>query len=306
MLGLKIFFVVNLCMALSFDPKGLLRLHHLSNMKKGFAIDPIEKDDISMDTEDLGGQTAELEAAIADMQQSGENTELLIDDVVNPMSNQAFQSPVFVDQPEYEALGPGMFQPDTSIQDQLVQEQFLKRDVIEDVDNPPSGMAQFWGDVYQSESNRGKMRLFDQHQSDYDDINSEARNSIANASILAGDIFSGDEGIQGHKLAEILTQTALHESGGGRYDEQQGGGPAQGYWQVEPTTARDLLKNSRAYFGPKAKAAINEAMGSNIDLNNLSDDELDRLLKTPMGGAIFGGAKYLAGAKAKGRLDFLR
>ena len=137
MFGLKIFFVVNLCMALSFDPKGLLRLHHLSNMKKGFAIDPIEKDDISMDTEDLGGQTAELEAAIADMQQSGENTELLIDDVVNPMSNQAFQSPVFVDQPEYEALGPGMFQPDTTLQDNLVSEQFQNRDMMEKMSQMP-------------------------------------------------------------------------------------------------------------------------------------------------------------------------
>ena len=44
-------------MALSFDPRGLLRLHQLANKKywqMGFAIDPVEKDDISMDTEDLG------------------------------------------------------------------------------------------------------------------------------------------------------------------------------------------------------------------------------------------------------------
>ena len=70
-------------MALSFDPRGLRRLHQLSLNKnnfgkKGFAIDPIEKDDISMDTEDLGGNAQEFEAAVRDMAQEGENTDLLI------------------------------------------------------------------------------------------------------------------------------------------------------------------------------------------------------------------------------------
>ena len=141
MFGLKIFFVVNLSMALSFDPRGLRRLHDLSLNKtnfgkKGFAIDPIEKDEITMDTEDLGGNATEFEAAVADMQQEGENTDLLVDNVVNPASNQAFQSPILMDQPEYEPLGPGMFQPDTSMQDQLVNEQFQNRDAIESVTKP--------------------------------------------------------------------------------------------------------------------------------------------------------------------------
>ena len=159
MFGLKIFFVVNLCMALSFDPKGLLRLHHLSNMKKGFAIDPIEKDDISMDTEDLGGKGvsaydsmteeeyygvsdintgSSFETAINDMQNEGESTELLIDNVVNPQSNQAFGSPIFEDGVSEEPLGPGMFQPDTTIQDNLVSEQFQNRDFMEKMSQMPA------------------------------------------------------------------------------------------------------------------------------------------------------------------------
>ena len=86
-----------MAMALSFDPKGILRLHQLANKKygqKGFAIDPVEKDDISMDTEDLGGEKQALEAALNDMWQNGENTDMLVDNVVNPGYNSAFQAPV--------------------------------------------------------------------------------------------------------------------------------------------------------------------------------------------------------------------
>ena len=42
-------------------------------------------------------------------------------------------------------LGPGMFQPDTTIQDKLAQEQFLNRNVIESV-TKPSRARQFLGE----------------------------------------------------------------------------------------------------------------------------------------------------------------
>ena len=52
------------------------------------------------------------------------------------------------------------------------------------------------------------------------------------------------------RAVQILTATALHESMGLRYDQQLGGGPALGFFQMEPGTAADHLRwvcnNARA------------------------------------------------------------
>ena len=37
---------------------------------------------------------------------------------------------------------------------------------------------------------------------------------------------------------------------------QYGGGPARSYWQVEPKTAMDVVKNSSAFFGKKVSRKI--------------------------------------------------
>jgi len=236
MFGLKIFFVVNLCMALSFDPKGLLRLHHLSNMKKGVAIDPIEKDDISMDTEDLGGQTAELEAAIADMQQSGENTELLIEDVVNPMSNQAFQSPVFVDQPEYEALGPG-YGGFPSVDDGLVTELIQNNAAVSE------GIPQ----------EQRKQRTLDE-------AISEANTLFSDAGMLSDQ-------------TEFMRRMAATES---NYGKAKLGDYSYGAFQIDPIKYRDFVERSEGGAAGERADLANQYLreqfeDENFDIRNLFD-----------------------------------
>lgn len=52
-----------------------------------------------------------------------------------------------------------------------------------------------------------------------------------------------------HSLAaeSLLIGTAAQESGGGRYLEQLGGGPALGIYQMEPGTHRDIWQNFLAH-----------------------------------------------------------
>ncbi len=70
-------------------------------------------------------------------------------------------------------------------------------------------------------------------------------------------IFDGDDGHSAAEIKDYLEKTGAVESG---YTTkiQMGGGPARSYWQVEPKTAMDLVKNSSAYFGPKFKKMFGE------------------------------------------------
>ncbi len=45
----------------------------------------------------------------------------------------------------------------------------------------------------------------------------------------------------------LVVGTALHESGGLRWLEQLGGGPARGVYQIEPATHDDMWKNFLGY-----------------------------------------------------------
>ena len=67
---------------------------------------------------------------------------------------------------------------------------------------------------------------------------------------VAAHIFDGDDGHSGAELTDYLEKTGAVESAY-RTKVQKGGGPARSYWQVEPATAMDLVKNSSPLFGPK-------------------------------------------------------
>ena len=219
-------------------------------------------------------------AAVRDMENAGMDVDII------PNSDMAFKQA----------------EPDNTKVDILVD------DVTKNIFKPMD-MADVWGATYQSESDSDKMALFREHQANFaDPTQSKALQSISNVSDIAGDVFDGDEGISGSKLADLLYATGIHESGGGQWNRQKGGGPALGYFQVEPKTAKDLIKNSSAYFGPKAKSHFKSILGKDVNLSNISDKDLESLLMSDLGSAIFAGAKYLAGAKTKGSayLDYLK
>jgi len=92
---------------------------------------------------------------------------------------------------------------------------------------------------------------------------------------VASYIFDGDDGHSASEIKDYLEKTGAVESGY-RNKIQIGGGPARSYWQVEPETAMDLVKNSSAYFGPKFR----KRFGDNAleYLQGLNEQEMSDLL----------------------------
>ena len=109
---------------------------------------------------------------------------------------------------------------------------------------------------------------------------------------IAADIFEGDEGKTRKQLIKYLQHTGAVES---LYKTkvQYGGGPARSYWQVEPKTAMDVVKNSSAFFGKKFHAKY----GANAlkKLQSLNEAQwADVLERYDEIGAIMATAKWLA------------
>lgn len=92
---------------------------------------------------------------------------------------------------------------------------------------------------------------------------------------VASYIFDGDGGHSAEELTEYLEKTGAVESAYGT-KVQGGGGPARSYWQVEPKTAMDLVKNSSAYFGPKFAKTFGE--NALKYLQGLNEQEMSDLL----------------------------
>ena len=63
--------------------------------------------------------------------------------------------------------------------------------------------------------------------------------------------------------------------------KQYKGGPARSYWQVEPDTAKDLLKNAPNYFGKKFEQVFSKKYGQNVksQLDNMSTNDLSNILE---------------------------
>ena len=78
-------------------------------------------------------------------------------------------------------------------------------------------------------------------------------NQVANA-------FDGDGGFNRDQIAEMLNAIGFIES---KYETkvQRGGGPARSYWQVEPSTASDMLKQNLNAM----KSGRNQLMGQNFE-----------------------------------------
>tara|TARA_Y100001938_G_scaffold29208_1_gene39498 strand:+ start:4202 stop:5179 length:978 start_codon:yes stop_codon:yes gene_type:complete len=305
-------------MALKFNTDTLYTLAKKdSKPKLGTPIDNLEVPKLDYDT---ASPDYAQKQAISDMGSEGVDTNMLIDEVVNPSYQRAFSQDS--DTKEYSDEDVARFQqmltPTNIFEDSRMakdpKDLFRPVEAVAEGTRAPldpkgvierserfqalSPEAEFWGTIYQTTRDLDKMEKFDKDQGTYGSLDNEVGQKIQSAADVAGDVFSGDEGIAGTKLATMLKKTAAHESSGGKYDRQVGGGPAQGYWQVEPETARDLIANSSGYIGNKAKIALSEAMGSAVNLKSISDDDLVKLLRTPVGGAIFAGWKYLAGSKA--------
>jgi hypothetical protein len=128
------------------------------------------------------------------------------------------------------------------------------------------------------------------------DIPSNAMSAIKSAVY----IFGGDEGVSPNVLTDLLIYTGEVES---LYKtrKQYEDGPARGYWQVEPKTAIDLLKNSSSYFGPKFQKMFGkEILNVKQDTDRNRKYIGDRILKDDRLAAAFAAAKWVSVSKRAG------
>ena len=159
-----------------------------------------------------------------------------------------------------------------------------------------SGDANFveqWGNNYHGKADdKKKQRAFDVITSDYK-VPGEAIESINKSAY----IFDGDMGFDADFISNSLKKIGAIES---NYTtkKQRGEGPARSYWQVEPSTAKSLLNNSSALFGPKfnetfAQYAEGDKTASEI-LAGKSTKELQTLIESDSDlGAAFATAKII-------------
>ena len=145
-----------------------------------------------------------------------------------------------------------------------------------------------WSANYQTSNDPAKERRAQQVIDAGYKVPADAERAIQ----IAADIFAGDEGKTREQLIEYLRHTGAVESGY-RTKVQDGGGPARSYWQVEPATAMDLVKNSSAYFGKKfhkhfGKNALRAAQQFDEKKWSAGLEKYDEL------GATMAAAKWLA------------
>ena len=140
--------------------------------------------------------------------------------------------------------------------------------------------AKDWSKHYQTSNNPEKEARARQVISKDYHVPADAEQAIR----IAADIFAGDEGKTREQITQYLRHTGAVESGY-RTKVQDGGGPARGYWQVEPATAMDLVKNSAPLFGKKfhkyfGKNALKQAQ--TFDKQKWSEglERFDRLAAT--------------------------
>ena len=153
--------------------------------------------------------------------------------------------------------------------------------------------ANQWGDNYHGKADDDKReRAFEVLQSDFT-VPNEAVDSINKSAF----IFDGDMGFDSETIKNNMTKIGAIES---NYTTkvQADEGPARSYWQVEPTTAKSLLNNSSALFGPKfnevfAQYAEGDRTASEV-LANKSTKDLQTLIENDSDlGAAFATAKMI-------------
>ena len=161
--------------------------------------------------------------------------------------------------------------------------------------------ANIWSSLYQTENNPIKYGKYLYDVARFSDGSAPeeegiARESLAAAGAFVEDFKAIDPSLDLNKITTLLKHTAYHESNGGEFDEQMGGGPARGWWQVEPTTARDLISLTgtdgmpkQNLIGPLAEGV----MGYKADeLRAMSDEDFAEVLKVPGVSAVFAASKY--------------
>jgi len=179
---------------------------------------------------------------------------------------------------------------------------------VSDEDNPRNynQMAQLWGEHYQTTQNPAKMAKFQNEMS-------APENAMLMSLAQKGASAFGESetNMSDEDFSNLLYHTAFHESNaisGNPRLAQMGGGPGSSYFQVEPSTLRDLVTATQPggetnpttqYWGPRASELTGYKAA---DLYAMNDEQLMALLRNPENqllGAVAAGAKYAKSFKNK-------
>lgn len=145
----------------------------------------------------------------------------------------------------------------------------------------PSDIGKYkemWSQMFQTTNNPKKEAAYMEHVKNlYGKAPKEAEIRAAIGQSLpafAGEIKS--RGMTPKDMEELLYRTTLHESMGGQFNKQIGG-PARSWWQVEPDTAYDNIKNFGHALGPGFEKAVGYSKNK---LQGMSKDQISNLLET--------------------------
>ena len=152
-----------------------------------------------------------------------------------------------------------------------------------------------WGKTYQTDNDPVKNK---EALKRLNNFNKDIKPEAISAMKVAGAIFDGDRNISSDQIQDYLTKVGIVESNFNT-KKQKGNGPARSYWQVEPTTALDLSKNSQAFFGEKFntefKKYAKDGQTAIKTLATMSEEEMSKLLLEDDNlAASYAAAKYIA------------
>jgi len=135
-----------------------------------------------------------------------------------------------------------------------------------------------------------------------------------------GDVgpFKKDPEINIDILANALRRIAYHESLGGKFTRQRsdknpsGLGPARGWWQIQPDTARSMLENEakdKGFLGKRVKQRLKNVtkMPDIASILKLNDKDFNYLLENNQRfNATIAALNILTKAAQRGKLDLFR
>lgn len=134
-----------------------------------------------------------------------------------------------------------MGNPNTTMADTTYNSAYQDHKVIQ-IDE----FVKLWSKYYQTTNNPKKEQRVKEVLEGGIEIPQNAKSAVD----VAVYVFGGDMGVTPNVLEDLLIYTGAVESNY-KTRKQIGGGPARGYWQVEPKTAADNLKNGKALLGKK-------------------------------------------------------
>lgn len=168
--------------------------------------------------------------------------------------------------------------------------------------NDAKMLSELWGKGYHGMNDPVKKAAFIKKIYEFDGKTNEKAVALVNSTVDRA--FAGDGGSDPELLKKAVYNIGVVESNNFTTTTQYGGGPARGWWQVEPATAKDMISRRSGYLGVEAVGLLKE---HGLDVKKkLTDKQLATALKKPEINVVFAVAKFLEGIDQAKMMKFLK